>query len=124
VGNSVILESEIVRNGNEEEFVTTCATVKGTHKGCGKHKKSKKKSIQLAYLSCMLDMKLISKEEHLEQLSQASMKDKVAAKSRGSSKKDGEQAHSTSEAKEEKVMNEKQTEIGASKMEEETKNPT
>jgi len=161
LGNSVILESDIVRNGNEQEFVTTCATVKGIHKGCGNHK-VKKKSIQLAYLSCMLDMKLISKEEHLEKLPQALMKEKVAAKSQGSSEKeeDGEQSNAlidkametedfvsekqkvdepskkvkeeiedhqaqyTSAAKEEKVMNEKQTEIGASKMEEETETPT
>merc|ERR1712060_275473 len=161
LGNKVILESEIVRNGNEQEFVTTCATAKGIHKGCGNHK-VKKKSIQLAYLSRMLDMKLISKEQYMEMLPGAVMKVKVAAKSPDSSEKDkgGEksnalidkameteeivsekqkvdepskkvkdqvehyQAQANRVAKEEKVMNVKQTEDEASKMDEETETST
>jgi len=44
--------------------VTSLNASVGKHKACGRHK-YKKKSIQLAYLNFILDMKLISKEQHL-----------------------------------------------------------
>jgi len=78
-GNKVVLKFEIVNPGKEQEFVTTCTAVKGSQKGCGSHK-AKKKSIQLAYLNCILDMKLISKEQHLEKHPSAVVKGKVEEK--------------------------------------------
>jgi len=66
--NRIILKFELVKNDKEPgvlDFITSCSTVKGDHIGIGCHK-IKKKSIQLACLECMLKMKLLTKEEHLQ----------------------------------------------------------
>jgi len=83
-GNKIVLKFEIVNPGNEQEWASTCTAVKGSHKGYASHK-FKKKSIQLAYLSCMLDMELLSKEEHLEKHPPAVLKEEVEEKSQDSS---------------------------------------
>jgi len=65
--NRIILKSDPLppNDNNEIIFVTSCCTVKGDHIGTARHK-IKKKSVQLACLQCMLSMKLITKEEHLQ----------------------------------------------------------
>lgn len=66
LGQTVIENTECVHiKGNEWEHQTSCSASGRKGEGCGKHK-HKKKSIQLAYLNLILDMKLISKEQHLE----------------------------------------------------------
>jgi len=69
LGYKVVESHEQVRiSKHEDEHRTTCTAVEGNHKAIGKHT-FKKKSIKLAYLNFILNMKLISEEQHLEKYS-------------------------------------------------------
>jgi len=82
LGEKVTENCDLVRKldkPKEWEYVTTCTAPKGTQKGIGIHK-YKRKSIQLAWLHLILDMKLISKEQHLEKHPPSAEKEKEEEK--------------------------------------------
>jgi len=79
LGFKVTQRCEWIRTENGMEHLTTCTGSKGKHKGRGSHK-LKKKSVQLAWMHFILDMKLISKEQHQEKHPPAPMKEKEEEK--------------------------------------------
>jgi len=85
LGFKVTQKCEWIRTEKGMEHLTTCTGSKGKHKGRGRHK-HKKKSIQLAWLHFILDMKLISKEQHQEKHPPAPMVEKEEEKSKDAGK--------------------------------------
>lgn len=78
----IIVKSETVFTRNVlGEFATTCETVMVSKKfhGLGQHT-VKRKSIQLSYLDCMLNMELLTQEEHLEKHPPVAEKEEVVEK--------------------------------------------
>merc|ERR1719334_2742555 len=58
-------ESKETLAEDEPVWVTTCSLSKGTHKGSG-YAQAKKTSIHLACLHLILNMGIVTKEQHLE----------------------------------------------------------
>jgi len=62
---NLLFESDIVLVEKQSVFVTTCTADRGEFKGCG-HATKKKRSTHLACLDFMLNIGLLTKEQHLE----------------------------------------------------------
>lgn len=83
--NRIILKSEEFPNAKETVFVTRCSTVGGDLIGTGRDK-IKKKSIQLACLDYMLNMKLLTKKQHFKKHPAAVETDKTVKENQDASK--------------------------------------
>jgi len=81
--NRIIVKSE--ESPKETVFVTRCSTVRGNLVGTGRDK-IKKKSIQLACLDYMLNVKLLTTKQHFEKHPAVAATDKIVKENQDASK--------------------------------------
>jgi len=82
---NLLFDSKVVLVEKQPVYVTTCRADRGEFKGCG-HATKKKKSIHLACLDFMLNMELLTKEQHLEKHPSATAAIEVGMDKKGISK--------------------------------------